>query len=175
MPRGVANANPLILTAILDRTAEGRFQHLRRAHYPSDRNLVPAHLTLFHHLPGTEAEEIKRRLVAVARGTAAMRAHAAGLRNPGRGVAIRIDCPALEDLRAELADAWSFWMIPQDRHFSPHVTIQNKVEPRAAKALYDALLADFEPWTFGVNGLTLWRYLGGPWEKVKDFRFRQVT
>jgi 2'-5' RNA ligase len=168
-----AMAEPLILTATMEKPAFARFDALRRAHFPAERNIVPAHLTLFHHLPGTEADEIGRRLEMVARGTRRLAARVAGLRNLGRGVAFRIDSPALQDLRAALAEAWALWLIPQDRQpFQPHVTVQNKVEPGTAKALYERLLADFTPQAMTIEGLALWRYLGGPWEKLKDYRFR---
>ena len=163
----------LILTALIDTQPFSTFERLRRVHYPPERNIVPAHLTLFHHLPGTEADAIVRRLKAEARGTPVFSARVAGLRNLGQGVAFRIESPELEDVRAGLADAFGFWLIPLDRQrFSPHITIQNKVEPREAKALYKLLSSTFSPWSFSVKGLTLWRYLGGPWEKLRDFRFR---
>ncbi len=43
---------PLIVTADLDEGAFDGFQDLRQAHAAAHRNLVPAHLTLFHALPG---------------------------------------------------------------------------------------------------------------------------
>ena len=162
----------LILTAWLDDSAFARFDELRRNYYPPGRNHVPAHLTLFRHLPGTGIDEIVRRLKAMARGTKPMRAQVAGVKNFGEAVAFRIDCNELEALRDELAAAWAFWLLPQDRHFTPHITIQNKVAEREARVLHDALRAGFAPWSFMVNGLILWRYLGGPWERLKEVRFR---
>ncbi len=97
----------------------------------------------------------------------------AGVRSLGRGVAYELRSPALETLRAELAHAWHTLLIPQDRAgFRAHVTVQNKVEPRAAKLLFAALSLGFEPWSFSVDGLQLWRYLDGPWEAVSETRFR---
>lgn len=166
-------ATPLILTAMPDRNAFARFEHLRQTHFPPERNFVAAHITLFHHLPGTKVAEIERRLKSETRSMPAFEARVAGFRNLGRGTALRIQSPALLDVRAALADAFAFWLIPQDRQvFTPHVTIQNKVEPCSAKALIDSLTPAFLPWTFRIEGLTLWRYLGGPWQKLRDFRFR---
>ena len=54
----------------------------------------------------------------------------------------------------------------------PHVTIQNKVEPRVARALKRSLEAGFEPRPIGIIGLGLHRYLGGPWEPLQTYRFR---
>jgi hypothetical protein len=52
------------------------------------------------------------------------------------------------------------------------VTVQNKVGPPVARALYERLGADFRPWSAGARGLGLWRYLGGPWEPVAEHLFR---
>ena len=54
----------------------------------------------------------------------------------------------------------------------PHVTVQNKVSNWEAQALLEALKAGFEPRPFGIRGLALHRYLGGPWETLKTWPFR---
>jgi 2'-5' RNA ligase len=168
----LAGPHPLIVTALLDRLAFARLDALRRAHYPAERNLVPAHITLFHHLPGMQAAAIDRRLAATAQAERPIDARVAGLRNLGRGVALRIDSPELETLRAELAEVWADWLIPQDRQrFAPHVTIQNKVDAAAARTLHDRLRNDFAPWRLRIDGLTLWAYRDGRWDHLKDYRF----
>lgn len=53
----------------------------------------------------------------------------------------------------------------------PHVTVQNKVAPQAARALLAELQAGFSPFTMRAEGLNLWRYLGGPWRHERLFRF----
>ncbi|MDO9488207.1 MAG: 2'-5' RNA ligase family protein [Sphingomonadaceae bacterium] len=164
---------PLILTARMESRAFHHFQALRERHFPPERNQVPAHVTLFHHLPGAEVESIVDRLKSIARGTRAPRIEVAGLRSLGRGVAYDLRSPDLELLRAELAHAWQTLLIPQDRAgFRPHVTVQNKVEAREAKLLFATLSLEFEPWSFIADGLQLWRYLDGPWEPVSETRFR---
>lgn len=164
---------PLILTARMEARAAQHFQALRDRHYPVARNRVPAHITLFRQLPGAEAGAIVDRLKAVARGTRAPRVQVAGLRSLGTGVAFDLRSPELEELRDELAHAWGPLLIAQDRaDFRPHVTVQNKVEPREAKALLAELSRDFRPWSFAVDGLQLWRYFDGPWEPVSETRFR---
>ena len=60
------SAAPFVLTLELDGEAFARLNELRRRHYPPDRNLVPAHVTLFHQLPGERAREIKALLRQVA-------------------------------------------------------------------------------------------------------------
>ena len=164
---------PLIVTAAFDKTTFERLQTERRTHFPATQNKVPAHLTLFHALPASEAASVADRCRMVTRGEPAIQARATGLFNLGKGVAYRIDAPALVRLRAELADAWMPLLTSQDRAgFHPHVTIMNKAEPASAKLLLAALQAGFQPWSFTLIGLDLWRYLGGPWEAAGAFRFR---
>ena len=49
---------PLILTLAFDEATFARFDGLRRRHFPDALNLIPAHATLFHHLPGEEERGI---------------------------------------------------------------------------------------------------------------------
>ncbi len=91
----------------------------------------------------------------------------------GQGVAYRIDSPDLAALRDELAAAFTGLLTPQDQAgFRPHLTVQNKVEPRAARALADRLRADFHPRPIAIAGLAAWHYRGGPWELASESRFR---
>ena len=55
---------PFVLTLEMDGESFARFNELRQAHYPPERNLVPAHVTLFHRLPGERGREIKALLRA---------------------------------------------------------------------------------------------------------------
>lgn len=43
------------------------------------------------------------------------------------------------------------------------MTVQNKVDPADARALHARLLRDFAPFDGLATGVTLWRYLDGPW------------
>ena len=98
---------------------------------------------------------------------------AAGWINLGRGVALRIDSPALVEIRADLADAFTGMLTPQDAAgWRAHVTIQNKVAPEEARLLFQQLSSDFRPRRLAVVGLALWRYRGGPWEPVSRHMFR---
>jgi hypothetical protein len=138
----------------------------RRAYFPAERNLLAAHLTMFHHLPPSLAGEVRQRLGELAR-EGAPAARIAGAISLGRGVAYLIDSPALEDRRAWLADCWADVLTPQDRApWRPHVTIQNKVEPAQARALLDRLKRDFRPRPLAIAGFASWYYRGGPWEKL---------
>jgi len=163
---------PLILTLALDGESFAFLDGLRRAHFPPERNVVPAHVTLFHALPGEQRPAIGSLLDLVCRRQKPLLVSVTGLRFMGRGVAFTLESPALQALRRELADEWSPWLTPQDsQRFQPHVTIQNKVAPDEARALHRRLSAEFQPFTVRGEGLILWRYLGGPWERIRLFRF----
>ena len=165
--------DPLILTAALDPDATGRFQALRDRHFPPALNIVPAHLTLFHKLPGNEARRIDGDLRAACATLDPIPFRTAGLRFLGRGVAIEVAADGLSALRGTLAALWRDWLTPQDlQGFRPHVTIQNKVAPAEARALRDAMLAGLEPLSGRVIGLDLWHYRGGPWERAGRYGFR---
>jgi hypothetical protein len=162
----------LIVTATFGDGDNGWLQEMRRTHFPPERNQVPAHLTLFHHLPPDIAPELGRRLASYA-AAPAPRAVISGVIDLGAGTAFRVVSEELEDIRYDLAEAFRGLLIPQDQApWRPHITIQNKVEPREAKRLQQQLRAMFEPRPLVIKGLASWRYLGGPWELVKGYTFR---
>jgi hypothetical protein len=160
------------VTALFGDGDNGWLQELRRRHFPPERNLVPAHLTLFHHLPPGLEPELGRRLSAHA-ATPAPRAKIVGIINLGRGTAFRVESEELADIRYDLAEAFGGLLTPQDQApWRPHVTIQNKVEPRNAKRLQAELQASFEVRPLVIRGLASWRYLGGPWQPIREHVFR---
>jgi hypothetical protein len=133
---------------------------------------VPAHLTLFRHLPPAVEGELGRRLAAYAAAPAPAAA-IAGVIDLGGGTALRVESEGLEDIRHDLALALRGLLTPQDlAPWRPHVTIQNKVEPKEARALQARLRAGFERRPLAIRGLAAWRYLEGPWEPVKSWTFR---
>ena len=87
-------------------------------------------------------------------------------------MALAFAAPPLVALRNELAREWRDVLTAQDSaKIAPHVTVQNKVSPAEARALLAEVAATFQPFTARAEGLALWRYLGGPWESVRRFRF----
>jgi 2'-5' RNA ligase len=164
--------DPLILSLRFDEDAFAFLDGQRRLYFPPERNFIPAHLTLFHHLPGGEIAGIASDLRRVAAGQGPIALAVTGLRSLGRGVAYTVEAPALASLRRELAGLWASRLTPQDRQgFRPHVTIQNKVTPAAAAALLARLQAGFTPFPATGTGLLLWHYRGGPWEPAGVFPF----
>ena len=57
---------PLILTLRFDERSSAFFDEQRRRYFPPARNFIPAHLTLFHHLPGEHLPTIQRDIEACA-------------------------------------------------------------------------------------------------------------
>ena len=169
---GVPQTAPLILTLKMDDASQERFDRLREAHFPPERNLIPAHLTLFHKLPGDRQGEVVDTIKDVCRAQAPTTMRATGVRFLGRGVAYELEAVELEAVRRRLAGEWEPWLTPQDRQrFEPHVTVQNKVSPETARSLHERLRAAFSPFEVSAEGLLQWRYMAGPWEPVGVYEF----
>lgn len=167
-------AGALIVTAELGASDFAWLDRLRRAHYPAERNQLPAHLTIFHALPPSAEAELRTRLsrLATERAPEAM---IDGLLDLGGGVAFRIVSPELERMREELAFDLHGLLSAQDAGgWRPHVTIQNKVAPKDARALKSALESDFTRRPLVITGLGVHRYMDGPWESLAAYPFRGV-
>ena len=159
-----------IVTLLLDLESQSRFDALRRRHFPAARNQIPAHLTLFHHLPDTQL--IRTELHHAAQAQAAFLTKVTGLRSLGKGVAYTLASPLLLDLHRGLADAFRDHLIPQDRQrFMPHIVVQNKAAPEEARALLAKLQQEFKPWSVQAIGIDRWEYLGGPWRHLETHEF----
>jgi hypothetical protein len=164
---------PIIVTALFGDGDNGWLQELRRTHYPPARDQVPAHLTLFRQLPPSAEAELSARLADAVRARPP-EARIAGVIDLGEGTALRVESEALARIRDDIAEALHGLLMPQDQApWRPHVTIQNKVEPREARRLQQQLRAAFEPRRLAIRALATWRYLGGPWEPLKTHAFRR--
>jgi hypothetical protein len=168
----MTDSTPIIVTAMVGKSDQIWADTLRAAHYPTERNVVKAHITLFHHLPPLHWPEIKKRLAVMARECALPPAMLSDVMLLGRGVAYRVDCPDLLAMRDELAEGFSGLLTPQDQARPRlHITVQNKVEPVVAKALHAELSADFRPKPIRITGLSAFYYRGGPWEAIQSWSF----
>lgn len=163
---------PIIVAALLGPEDFAWADGLRRAHFPPERNQLSAHLTLFHHLPPSSLDELRRLLAAEVRATVQPAARVARLLPLGRGVALGVESPGLVALRARIAETFEGMLIPQDRAgWRPHITIQNKVGAAEARTLLQALRTDFAPRPIAITGLAAYWYRGGPWEPIGEWRF----
>lgn len=168
-----AQRAPLILTADLPPDLHRWATRLRAAHYPPARNHLEAHVTLFHALPPFCEAELTGYLKRIAGEATPVPARLEGVMSLGSGTALRLSSPTMLELRAAIAARLHGLLTAQDQHPARlHVTIQNKVAPREAKALQAELEGHIQPRDFAFPGLSLYRYRGGPWEPVRRFAFR---
>ena len=165
-------AGALIVTAEIGPEDLAWLDRLRRAHYPPERNQLPAHLTMFHALPPSAETELRSRMSRIVDARPPV-ASIEGLMNLGGGVAFRVASNDLDRIRDELSHDLSGLLGAQDSGgWRPHVTIQNKVAPKAARALIAELERGFSPRPLSITGIGLHRYLGGPWERLAIYPLR---
>ncbi|RXH10632.1 2'-5' RNA ligase family protein [Bradyrhizobium guangzhouense] len=159
-----------ILTAELDPASFAWLDGLRCEHFPPERNLLPAHLTLFHRL--SSAQTVRLDVFGLAAAPLPVLLDAPILL--GFGVAIRIRSPELEQVRAKaLASMGGEFSRQDSQAWRPHVTIQNKVSADAARHLHHDMQSGFVQRAGAVLGLLVWEYLGGPWKLVERLPFEQ--
>ncbi|QMU29613.1 2'-5' RNA ligase family protein [Adhaeribacter radiodurans] len=165
---------PLILTLQIDEQAFNYFNDLRKQHFPPQINYLSTHVTLFHHLPAhSTVTDLLEEATAQQKNFPVKVSEVIKL---GRGVGFKLQSEELAQLHAYLKKQWSEWLTPQDRQgFRPHITVQNKVTPEVAQTLFNQLAFSFQPFYLQGIGLSLWEYLGGPWQKVKDYSFKVGT
>lgn len=163
--------NTCILTARIDTQSQDFFDKMREQHFPKERNLLNAHLTLFHKLP--DNIDILQTLEKC--DVKSTKATVSNLKNIGHGVAYFIDCPELELLHQRLKKEFLHHLNPQDiQSIRLHITIQNKVRPEEARALLHELNQSFQPFEILIQGLDLWHYLDGPWQHYQYFPFHSL-
>lgn len=159
-----------ILTAELDSSSFAWLDGLRREHFPAERNLLPAHLTLFHRLSSAQTArfdvlELPATPVPVLYDAPILL---------GFGVAVRVRSSELDHVRAAARDAMGGEFSRQDNQaWRPHVTIQNKASADVARRLHRDMKSGFVRRAGAVTGLLVWEYLGGPWKLVERLPFEQ--
>lgn len=162
------NETTYILTAEMDDASFAWLDALRREHFPPARNVLSAHLTMFHRLSAAQIE----RLQMAAMPAEPIELSFDRMRFLGSGVAINVRSPDLERLRYAIIQAIGGEISRQDsQKWMPHVTVQNKVAADRAKALFAALGETFAGRTGQATGLLVWEYLGGPWKLTKRIAF----
>ena len=167
---GDSEKQPLILTLWINEQAQIYFDDLRWSYFPPQRNYLAAHLTLFHALP--DERYIDDDIMALSEKLKVFDVKAREIVSIGNGTAIKIDAPILISIHRRFQERWHQVLSGQDKqNLWPHITIQNKVSADEAKKLKERLAETFKPLVFKAIGLKLWRYLGGPWEPVKAYKF----
>ena len=172
-PSGQPPSAPFIVTAELPGDLHAWADGLRRAHFPPERNHIPAHVTLFHALAPSLREELKRVLAGEAATHSAVAARVSGVMDLGKGTALAIESPTMLAIRARIAEHFHGALSAQDQHKPRlHITIQNKVTSQDARALQREMAATFEPRDFRFVALALHIYRGGPWEAAGRWALR---
>jgi 2'-5' RNA ligase len=165
-----ATEAPYLVTLGFDPSTFERLDGLRRRYFPPALNQVPAHVSLFHHLPGDEGDAIDRALLQASRSSNPIPLAFPIVKRTGRGLMLPADAPGLAAIHASLARAFARWLTPQDRQpFQPHVTIMNKADRPAVEAAFADLMFNWSGSSGKGDRLILWRYLGGPWEEVESY------
>lgn len=165
---------PVIITARLAPADQAWADRLRHQYYPPELNLVPAHITLFHHLPSAHMAEIKRRLARLAAETPGLQGWLSRIWQWQKGVAIIVECPALLDIRDMLAESFHGLLTPQDMARPKlHITITNKISTPQARLVGEQLSAMFEPHFVNITGLSAHYYRDGIWENAGYWPFRR--
>lgn len=168
---GPIDPPPLVVTLQLEQSAQAHFDALRLRHFPTHRNHLAAHVTLFHAVPGEHEQQVRLDLRRLA-DTTAYGVRVRRVRSLGGGVAYDLVADELSAQHRELARCWQPWLTRQDaRPLSAHVTVQNKVSAEQARSLLAELAAGFTPYDVRATGLALWRYAGGPWEALASWDF----
>ncbi len=170
-------ARPFIVTAALPQGIQDWAEALRRENYPAYRNHLHAHVTMFHSFAPSLLDELRDFLPTITREFAPPQGEVSGLLDLGTGTAIALQSEPLLTLRAMIAEHFHGSLTAQDLHEPrPHITVQNKVTKREARALQAELapIAQLKrekgPFTFPA--LELYLYKDGPWEPVKRCAFR---
>lgn len=157
-----------ILTAGLDADSFAWLDDLRRKHFPPERNILQAHLTLFHRLSSAQTA----RLADLDLPTAPLPVVFDRPVLLGFGVAIEVHSPDLEHLRTAAQNVMRGELSRQDSQaWRPHVTIQNKVTAEVALRLYGQMNNAFVRRAGTVTGLLVGEYLGGPWRAAERHHF----
>jgi 2'-5' RNA ligase len=162
-----------VLTFEMDGESFGELNALRRRYYSPERNVVPAHVTLFYRLPSERRREIKALLSKIAAGERPIEIAISEVKALERGVAIFLRSAQLNALRDSLAREWWPWLTELDRAgFRPHVTIQNNVGRGTARQTQASVSVALRLKVIRGIGLHLWRYREAGWEDEQLFRFR---
>ena len=165
--------DPIIITAALPQAILGPADALRRAHFPPERNMLSAHLTLFHALPPSVEGELRALMADLAAHHPPPRARLSRIISLGRGTALSVESEELMELRHVIADRFAGCLTAQDQHRPRfHITIQNKVSPHDARALQARLAPGFQPQDFSIPALEAHFDRGGPWEKAGRWPLR---
>lgn len=162
---------PLVVTLAMDAGSQRFFDGVRSAEFPPERNHLAAHITLFHAVPDDDLQAVVASVTEMA-ARPSFTIEVTGLRFLGGGVAYALASRDLDLVRKDLASRWRGQLTRQDQQpHRAHITVQNKVAAGFARATYERLALQPLPPPIQATGISVWRYLGGPWEPVETVAF----
>jgi len=164
---------PFIVTAQLPQDILAWSDGLRRAHYPSHRNKLEAHVTLFHSFAPSLRKELRGVLARMAGEYAPPLACLDGIMSLGSGTALFIESRGMLAIRERIAEHFHGSLTAQDAHCPRlHITIQNKVSNEEAAALQRDIITTLRPRNFAFRGLEMHLYRETYWEPLGRWSFR---
>lgn len=168
-----ARGRPLLVTAELPDDVLAWADGFRLRHYPPHRNRLKAHVTLFHALPPSAGDAVRRLLGEFAAGVAPPAARIAGVMDLGQGTAFEVDSTGMAEMHADLAERLHGLLQQKDaRPLRLHITVQNKVPREDARRLQSQLGQEFSPRSFRFPGFGLYAWDGRLWNFERLFAFR---
>ena len=171
-----AETDLYVLTLRTDKEHHERMTKLRRSYFPSSLLKVNAHITLFHALPRSHLAAITAHIDTIARYSIPFSIHAIDPYLLGtQGVAVRVRSKRATSIYQHLRDQWHGFLSGQDKTFTPHYTIQNKVDKNTAEATLQELRHKFPGSSGIVEGLTLHTYDKGYWSHYRSWSFKGIT
>ncbi len=163
---------PLILTLRFDAGSFEHFDAMRRRHFPPARNMIPAHLTLFHKLPGDRWPDIHSDLTEVARHTAPVPLTAESIPLPRLRLGL---CAAFRGFEGAEARTRRALVRPPGtagrRRFLPARDDPEQGARSGGEGALRRAEGSFVPFEAQGTGLLLWHYRGGPWEPAGEYTF----
>jgi 2'-5' RNA ligase len=170
----------VIISLWLDDELQHYFSNLRSKYFPTSKNYLQGHISLFHALPSEELDFISNTVTELCKNTSVFPVHCDRPRPPRNSsvVAISLKAVPLVSLRQDLLGTFSknLEMIDQDLHrkFWPHATLVNKVTNEEAIRVWEEVrtIPEEEQVRKGTaKGLDMWFYRGGPWEHIRRVSF----
>ncbi len=164
---------PLVLTFVMDDESQARLDLWRKLYFPPERNVLKAHLTIYHQLPGQNISRIDEILRDISHLRLSPFPIAFEELKTRQGfVGVKVASPELMQVKSELDHAFDPFLKAQDRKpYSPHVTVTNLGSPKDAQKVMELLTKEFVPWRGSVRAVSLFHYRGGPWEEYRTYSF----
>tara|TARA_Y100000768_G_scaffold388012_1_gene381476 strand:- start:2555 stop:3037 length:483 start_codon:yes stop_codon:yes gene_type:complete len=159
----------LIVTAAMNDELHSSMTELRDKFFPREINYLEAHITLFHQFPDRCETQLKEWV----REQKVMQLELSEPVFLGFGFGVKVESPPLKSFYLALRGNFLNQLSKQDAHKKNlHITLQNKVEARQAKKECSEFSKNWQPMSGEILGLNLYHYLGGPWEKKEEIKFR---